>query len=252
VTPAQAAIVELADELVMVTTPDVLAVRGLRRAITTWEGLEVRKETDVRVLVNRMSRHTTVSVDTVRQLTRAPLLEVVLPAAFRRLEPALNARDPMLVKDDAWWRAVHDVAQEVGIGAARSERATARAERRRGRGTEGRRGREARDGGAITLETVGALPAVLLVAVLVWQAVLYGVAFTWSGQATAAAARAAAVHGDASAAARDAVPAGVARGLSVQAGEDSVRVSLKVPLIAPGIATLPGDITVERRVVPEP
>jgi hypothetical protein len=38
----------------------------------------------------------------------------------------------------------------------------------------------------------------------------------------------------------------------VATGADSVRVSLKVPLIAPGLGSLPGDITVERRVVPEP
>jgi pilus assembly protein CpaE len=250
VTPAQAAIVELADDLVMVTTPDVLALRGLRRAITTWEGLEVRKETDVRVLVNRMSRHTTVSVDTVRQLTRAPVLDTVLPAMFRRLEPALNARDPMVVRDDAWWRAMRGLGQEVGIGPARSERATSRAARRRRGRPDGQR--PGRDSGAVTLETVGVLPAVLIVAVLVWQAVLYGVAFTWSGHASSAAARAVAVDGDAAAAARAAVPAGVAEDLSVAAGEDSVRVSVKVPLIAPGLGTLPGAITVERRVVPEP
>jgi pilus assembly protein CpaE len=252
VTPAQAAIVELADELVMVTTPDVLALRGLRRTITSWEGLEVRKENDVRVLVNRASRHDTVSAETVRQLTRAPVLDVVLPAMFRRLEPALNGRDPLLVREDAWWKAIHVLGQEVGAGAVRSERATTRAERRRGRGkgSDGQRG--ARDAGSVTLETVGVLPTVLLVAVLVWQAVLYGVAFTWSGHASAAAARAAAVDGDPAAAARAAVPAGVADDLSVSAGGDTVRVSLKVPLIAPGLGTLPGDITVERRVVPEP
>jgi pilus assembly protein CpaE len=252
VTPAQAAIVELADELVMVTTPDVLALRGLRRAITTWEGLEVRKENDVRVLVNRMSRHTTVSVETVRQLTRAPVLDVVLPAMFRRLEPALNARDPMLVREDAWWRAIHELGQEVGVGPVRSERAGSRAGgRRRNRARdEGRRAR--RESGAVTLETVGVMPVVLIVAVLVWQAVLYGLTFTWSGQASAAAARAVALHGDAGAAARAAVPGGVAEDLTVVAGPDSVRVSIQVPLIAPGIASLPGAVTVERRVVPEP
>jgi pilus assembly protein CpaE len=254
VTPAQAAVVELADELVMVTTPDVLALRGLRRAITTWEGLEVRKESDVRVLVNRMSRHTTVSVETVRQLTRAPVLDVVLPAMFRRLEPALNARDPMLVREDAWWRAMHELGQEVGVGAVRAERSGSRAggrRRSRGRGGDESR-RERRESGAVTLETVGVMPVVLIVAVLVWQAVLYGLTFTWSGQASAAAARAVALHGDAGAAARAAVPGGIAEDLTVEAGEDSVRVSIQVPLIAPGIGSLPGAVTVERRVVPEP
>jgi hypothetical protein len=86
----------------------------------------------------------------------------------------------------------------------------------------------------------------------VWQAVLYGLTFTWSGHASVAAARAVALHEDAGAAARAAVPGGVAEDLTVAAGEDSVRVSIQVPLIAPGIASLPGAVTVERRVVPEP
>jgi pilus assembly protein CpaE len=254
VTPAQAAVVELADEVVMVTTPDVLAVRGLRRAITTWEGLDVRKENDVRVLVNRMSRHTTVSVDTVRQLTRAPVLDVVLPAIFRRLEPALNARDPLLVREDAWWRGIRAVGQEVGAGSAGRAAGRAAGRRRgRNRGAVGAdAGREPRDRGAVTVETVGLLPVIVLVAVLVWQAALYGVTFTWSGNASAAAARAAAMGQDATAAARAAVPAGLADDVSVSAGRDSVRVSVKVPLIAPGLASLPGDVTVERAVVPEP
>src|SRR5207342_1277218 len=56
VTPVQAAAVELADEVLVVTTPDVLALRALRRQTTAWEQLGVRKHGAVRVLVNQASR----------------------------------------------------------------------------------------------------------------------------------------------------------------------------------------------------
>jgi pilus assembly protein CpaE len=115
VTPAQATAVELADEVVVVTTPDVLALRGLRRSIAAWEGLAVRKENDLRVLVNRVSRQASVSADVVRQVTRAPVLPVAIPAMFRRLEPALNARDPYAVREGLWWRALRVLVAELSL-----------------------------------------------------------------------------------------------------------------------------------------
>lgn len=115
VTPAQATVVELADEIVLVVTPDVAAVRGLRRTVNAWEALGVTKESEVRVLVNRTSRQTTVSMETVRQLTKATVLATGVPAGFRRLEPALNARDPMQVGQSAWWATLRQVGREIGM-----------------------------------------------------------------------------------------------------------------------------------------
>jgi pilus assembly protein CpaE len=115
VTPAQATVVELADEIVLVVTPDVAAVRGMRRTVNAWESLGVTKESEVRVLVNRTSRQTTVSMETVRQLTKANVLATGVPAGFRRLEPALNARDPMQVGGSAWWSTLRQVGREIGM-----------------------------------------------------------------------------------------------------------------------------------------
>lgn len=254
VTPAQATVVELADEVVAVTTPDVLAMRGLRRSITQWEMLEVRKESDVRVLVNRISRQATLSADTVRQLTRAPVLSAGLPAMYRRLEPALNARNPLQLREDVWWRTLRAIGHEIEL-VPRSGPAsgTAAAELRAEAPRSGkRRRRSGRDTGSVSVETVGILPFMLLTCLLLWQLGLVGMSMVWSGMAASAAARAASVGLPAGPAARDAVPDRVAAGLDVATGGSSVTVRLAVPLVVPGVAELPGQVTTRRQVVREP
>jgi pilus assembly protein CpaE len=266
VTPAQAAVVEAADEVVVVTTPDVLAMRGLRRSVTQWENLGVRKETDLRVLVNRLSRATLVSADTVRRLTRAPVLSVGLPSVFRRLEPALNSRDPLAIRDEAWWRTLRAIGHEIGLvlqperagtaaaeltGAGRTRAGRSRS-KGRSRGLSGRKD----DAGSITVETVGIIPTALAMVVLLWQVGVYGMSMVWSAQAANAASRALAVGTAPGQAARGAVPGSVASRLTVTpdgpSTSDSVTVTYHVPLFAPGGASLPLTVSTTRQVVREP
>lgn len=249
VTPVQATAVELADEVVVVATPDVLALRALRRAVSQWEGLGVRKESDLHVLLNRVSKQTTVSADTVRQLTRAPVISVGLPSMFRRLEPALNSRDPLSLREEVWWRTLRTIGQEINLvrgadNAPVMPRAAGRTRRkaRAGRG----------DSGQTTLETVGIFPALLLVCVLMWQLGLAGMTFVWSGQAATAAARAASVNADPLTDARDSVPDWIAPDLEVSTSGDTVTVSLPVPVFGPSFGSFPGSITTSRTVVREP
>jgi hypothetical protein len=87
--------------------------------------------------------------------------------------------------------------------------------------------------GQASIEMAALLPLVVLVGALLWQAVVAGQALWLSGAAARAAARAAAVGGDAEAAARGAVPAGLERGLRVRTAADggAVRISLQVPSV---------------------
>jgi hypothetical protein len=86
--------------------------------------------------------------------------------------------------------------------------------------------------GQASVEMAALLPLVVLVGALLWQAVVAGQALWLSGAAARAAARAAAVGGDAEAAARGAVPPALERGLRVRASEGgAVRVSLRVPSV---------------------
>jgi pilus assembly protein CpaE len=94
--------------------------------------------------------------------------------------------------------------------------------------------------GQATVETVALLPLVVLVGALLWQAVVAGQALWLSGAAARAAARAAAVGGDADAAARGALPPRLEAGLRVRAAGAGVRVAVRVPSVLSGgsIATV--------------
>ena len=84
--------------------------------------------------------------------------------------------------------------------------------------------------GQATVETVALLPLVVLVGALLWQAAVAGQALWLS----AAAARAAAVGGDAEAAARGALPRRLEGGVRVRAAGDGVGVAVRVPSVLSG------------------
>jgi hypothetical protein len=86
--------------------------------------------------------------------------------------------------------------------------------------------------GQASVEMVAALPAVLLVGLVVWQFALAGHT-TWAcANAARVGARAAVVGADAEAAARTALPEGLHRGLRVGDEGGEVRVRVRVPLVA--------------------
>src|SRR3954468_15250731 len=86
--------------------------------------------------------------------------------------------------------------------------------------------------GQASVELLGVVPAVLLVAALVWQLALAGQAAWLCANAARAAARAEAVGRDGPAAARSALPRSMERGLRVEsASGGAVRVRLRVPLL---------------------
>ena len=89
--------------------------------------------------------------------------------------------------------------------------------------------------GQASVELLGALPAVLLVALIAWQLALAGHAAWLAGNAARVAARAGAVGADPAAAARRALPARLRRGLVV-AEHDGGRIDVRVriPVVLEG------------------
>lgn len=251
VTPMQATLVDLADEVVVVSNPDVSCLRSLRRALSAWEALGVRREAEVQVLLNRMSR-SDLAQDDIARMVQARMVSVGLPAMYRRLEPAINARDPLAVRDRAWWEALRAIGREIGVGPGQPEAPPAVTEAA-GRGRKAGRRREV---GSLTVETVGLVPIVFTICLLCWQILLIGLTFVWSGHAAGAGARALSVNRDPGPAARASLPGAMSQSLSVdpeRAGiTDRVTVSLAAPLVAPGLASLPLRISSTRAVVIEP
>jgi pilus assembly protein CpaE len=86
--------------------------------------------------------------------------------------------------------------------------------------------------GQASVELLGAVPAVLLVAALAWQLALAGQSAWLCAQAARAAARARVVGSDARRAARSVLPDSMRRGLDVEERSDgAVRVQLHVPIL---------------------
>jgi pilus assembly protein CpaE len=88
------------------------------------------------------------------------------------------------------------------------------------------------DRGQASVELLGVLPAVLLVALAAWQLALAGHTSWLAANAARVGARAQVVGEDPAAAARGALPAHLRRGLRVTEGEDGrVSVRLRMPLV---------------------
>lgn len=265
VTPAQATVIELADEIVLVVTPDVVSMRGMRRTINAWESLGVTKESEVRVLVNRTSRQTTVSMETVRQLTKAPVLATGIPASFRRLEPALNARDPLQLAYAGWWSTLRQVGREIGMvpsryatgsgrrAAVATAAATAEPVPREQQASprRARRSRTRDDRGSMALESIALIPVFAALVAIVFHIAVYATAATLHATATSAAARAASIGESPQAAAEDSLPSFLADDVSASGSGGGVTVTLDISY-AVSVPGLPTRLTADRSVVREP
>ncbi|MEU1048927.1 AAA family ATPase [Streptomyces sp. NPDC005897] len=88
---AGAAAVESADTALLVTTPDVVAVRGAKRAVRMWERLQIRKAEDTTVVVNRHTRGTEIQPPLIQRITGTAIAATTVPANFKELQSAVDA-----------------------------------------------------------------------------------------------------------------------------------------------------------------
>lgn len=256
VSPTQAAAIELGNETLVVTTPDVLSVRALRKRILAWEALGVRNEGELRILLNKVDRSAVFPAEAVAKLTTGQVLATHLPMATRILEPGVNERDPQAVTDVTWWRLISKVRAELGM----EEKPQAR---RRSSSTEPpseepatRRRRllrrnQAAESGAIALENVAVIPMALGFIVMLWQLAVLGLGALWLGQASTEATRTYAITGsvyEATQSARKTIPEPFSSGVHVSASGNSVWVTVKVP---PGSFFL-SEVTSHHTVTKEP
>jgi pilus assembly protein CpaE len=130
VSPAQASVVELAGECLVVTTPDVLSVRAMRRRMIAWTALGVREEPGFKVLVNKVDRASLFPANAVSKLTTAHVVETQIPYSPRVLEASINDRDPRAVTEVAWWSLISSLRVELGLVKAPTTASKVRSKRR--------------------------------------------------------------------------------------------------------------------------
>ncbi|HEY1274821.1 MAG TPA: AAA family ATPase [Thermoleophilaceae bacterium] len=230
VTEAGAVAAELADHAVIVTTPDVLALRGVRRMADLWQRLDVRAD-DHLVVLNRAARKLEVQADMVRKLTGARLAATQVPAAFRSLEPTVNAGNPHELDNGRLLDAYEDLADELG---ALPEPAA----------ENGSRGVLSRllageRGAAIPLEFGGLLPLIVLAIVAVWQMCLIGLTFILAEHAAREGAREVAVGSSSwRSQVENSLPGAWAEGLRASNEGGAVKVTVQTPMLLPGVLDL--------------
>ena len=236
---ASAIAAEMADTVLIVTTPDVVSLRGVSRLCSLWDRLKVEPP-EVVVLLNRTSRRLEVPPDLARRVVPVPVLQTTVPADFFSLESAINTGIPAAgAASDTMLRPMAGVLGEISALRAPAE-AGAEAS-----ATKRIAARFAGESGQATVEFVGILPIVAIVMLALWQLLLFGMTFVFAGHAARAGARALAVGnpGVTTVAEKD-LPAAWRNGTSVTdstngQGQGQVSVSVPMPFLFPGVINTP-------------
>ena len=229
---------EMADTVIVVATPDVVALRGVSRITSAWDRLKI-EPAEVAVLLNRVSKRHEIQPELARRVVSVPVLDTTVPADFFALESAVNTGLASAGgSSEALLNEMGSLLGEVSaLGGA--EAPSAPGERRRRLAA-----RLAGESGQATVETIGVLPLMLFAALVIWQVVLVGMTFVFAGHAARAGARALAVGEPVVSAAASGLPGAWRSGLSVHDSTNSqaigtVSVDAKVPLLVPGFNLIP-------------
>jgi pilus assembly protein CpaE len=159
VSEANLGAVEIADRVLVVSTPDVLALRGAHRLTRLWDRLQVRKPADCEVVLNRASRNAAVQPALARRVVESPLVPVTVPARFGALEEAVNTGTPERLGARRLSRAYTSLAVHSGlVSPARRKRRWLKEDR----------------GLLQSAQFALTLPALMLLLVLVLQALFVG------------------------------------------------------------------------------
>ncbi|MCT9089541.1 AAA family ATPase [Streptomyces sp. ASQP_92] len=129
-TAANAAVVEMADVALLVTTPDVVSVRGAKRTVRMWDRLQIRKAEETTTVVNRHTRSTEIQPPLVQKITGTRVAQTAVPAHFKELQSVVDAgRLHDLDGRSTIRQALWALAGELGLLKAPEGRAKARAAR---------------------------------------------------------------------------------------------------------------------------
>ncbi|WP_351226067.1 AAA family ATPase [Streptomyces sp. NPDC002133] len=113
---ANAAAIEMADIALLVTTPDVVAVRGAKRVVRMWDRLQIRKAEETVTLVNRYTRNTEIQPPLIQKITGTRMAGIAVPANFKELQGAVDAgRMHELEAKSVVKQALWGLAGELGL-----------------------------------------------------------------------------------------------------------------------------------------
>lgn len=115
-TSANAAAIEMADTTLLLTTPDVVAVRAAKRMVKLWDRLQIRKAEETTIVVNRYMRNTEIQPPLIEKITSTKVSRVVIPANFKELHAVVDAgRMQDLESKSTVKQALWGLAGELGL-----------------------------------------------------------------------------------------------------------------------------------------
>ncbi|MGW3950671.1 AAA family ATPase [Streptomyces sp. NPDC004752] len=116
---AGATAVEMAETALLLTTPDVVAVRAAKRTVRMWDRLQIRKAEETTVVVNRHTRSTEIQPQLIQRITGTALARTTVPAGFKELQGVVDAgRVHELDGRSAVKQALWALAGELGLAGA--------------------------------------------------------------------------------------------------------------------------------------
>mgnify|MGYP000884330540 CR=1 FL=1 len=228
----QATMLESADEVVLVVSPDVAALRAARQRLQSWDRLSIRPHSRATLVLNGAERRREVQADLVGRIVGAPVA-VSIPAVPAEVEAAVNLGDICTIKPGALRSSIVKLAEVTGAiprKAGDTERAAATPR------TRAKRRRLATESGQSAIELPFAFLIFIMTFFVALQAVIGCGAVAFARHAASEGARAMSVtsdHAKASDAARQAVPDYLRRGFQFTGGAQSVSVSVNIPTIFP-------------------
>ena len=227
---------EMATKVLIVATPDVVALRGVRRMRDLWRRLQVRDDDqETLVVLNQASRKREVQPDLARKVVGGRLANTTIPADFAAFEAAVNTGSPARLEDQKLRGAFEALASELEAIPAVEEAPGGDGEPR------GLLARLSGERGQASVEFAGLLPLLFVVLLLLWQIALTGYTCMLAGHAAREGARELATNSTdgpkdtpyADTAVRD-LPKAWRKGARVdKADEVTVRVKLSVPIVVP-------------------
>ncbi|MET4926560.1 AAA family ATPase [Streptomyces sp. PSRA5] len=115
-TSANAAAIEMADTTLLLTTPDVVAVRAAKRMVKLWDRLQIRKAEETTIVVNRYMRNTEIQPPLIEKITSTKVSRIVIPANFKELHAVVDAgRMQDLDSKSTVKQALWGLAGELGL-----------------------------------------------------------------------------------------------------------------------------------------
>jgi pilus assembly protein CpaE len=236
VSEASAVGAEMAGKVLIVTTPDVVALRGVRRMRDIWRRLQVRDDDqDTLVLLNQASRKREVQPDLARKVVGGRLANTTIPSDFASFEASVNTGSPARLEDQKLRSAFDALAAEIEALPPAEEPAEGE--------PRGLLARLSGERGQTTVEFAGLLPMLLIVVILLWQIGIVGYTYMLAGHAAREGARTLAIDPTdeprdkpyAETAEED-LPKAWRKGAEIEKADDvTVRVELKVPVLFPSV-----------------